>query len=440
MESYVLYLIKVNVALVVLYTFYKFFLSKDTFFGLKRTMLLLIYIISFVYPFIDFSGLMGLEEHLIGQAVAGIYNKILPEVSVVVSQASLSLEDKKWTVSMWFWIIYGMGIALLLLRTFLELGKIYGSWLRSHRNSLKGVFICQSPEFREPCSFFHWIFINPVLYSDKEINEILIHERTHACEYHSLDILLAQLVIVLCWFNPFAWLIRSEIRMNHEYLADKQVVASGYDKKTYQYHLLGIEHISLAAANLYNNFSVLPLKKRIKMLNRKRTHSIMIGKYLMFIPVVALLIFFSNCANKSENTQPATEMTEAVAVTEPTKVVEPEKEPVETKNVDDSPIYEVVDNMPQFPGGTGEFLKFLSRNIKYPANAEKNKIQGRVVIQFVINKDGSVSDTKIVRSVDPELDAEALRVIKLTPNWKPGMSNGEVVRVKYTVPVQFKLQ
>lgn len=168
MESYVLYLIKVNVALVVLYTFYKFFLSKDTFFGLKRTMLLLIYIISFVYPFIDFSGLMGLEKHLIGQAVAGVYNKILPEVSVVVSQASLSLEDKKWTVGMWLWIIYGMGIALLLLRTFLELGKIYASWLRSHRNSLKGVFICQSPEFREPCSFFHWIFINPVLFRIKK--------------------------------------------------------------------------------------------------------------------------------------------------------------------------------------------------------------------------------------------------------------------------------
>lgn len=113
---------------------------------------------------------------------------------------------------------------------------------------------------RRALFFFHWIFIGTIQYPDKELNEILIHEQTHVREFHSLDIILAQLIILLCWFNPFSWLIRSEIRMNHEYLADKQVVMSGYDKKSYQYHLLGIKHTSLAAANFYNNFSVLPLK------------------------------------------------------------------------------------------------------------------------------------------------------------------------------------
>mgnify|MGYP007020208418 FL=1 len=104
--------------------------------------------------------------------------------------------------------------------------------------------------------------------------------------------------------------------MNHEYLAVKQVVTSGYDKKSYQYHLLGIKHTSLAAANFYNNFSVLPLKKRIKMLNRKRTHNIMVGKYLMFIPVAALLLLFSNCANKkADKVQSDTEKAVTIELT-----------------------------------------------------------------------------------------------------------------------------
>ena len=96
--------------------------------------------------------------------------------------------------------------------------------------------------------------------------------------------------------------------------------------------------------------------------------------------------------------------------------------------------------MPDYPGGQKELLSFLSRNIKYPTKAEENKIQGRVVIQFVVNKDGSVSDAKVVRSVDPELDKEALRVINTMPKWKPGMQRGKPVRVKFTVPVMFRLQ
>ena len=304
-----------------------------------------------------------------------------------------------------------------------------------------GMPLDDSLTSREPDgSFFHWIFINPMQYSDKEINEILIHEQTHVRELHSLDIILVQLVILLCWFNPFSWLIRSEIRMNHEYLADKQVVTSGYDKKSYQYHLLGIKHTSLAAANFYNNFSVLPLKKRIKMLNRKRTHNIMVGKYLMFIPVAALLLLFSNCANKkADKAQSDTEKADTIVAAEPDKTAEPQVEVAITEAKGDS-IYSVVETMPDFPGGQKELLSFLSRNIKYPTKAIENKIQGRVIVQFVVNKDGSISGAKVVRSVDPDLDKEALRVINSMPQWKPGMNKGEIVSVKYTIPVMFRLQ
>lgn len=186
------------------------------------------------------------------------------------------------------------------------------------------------------------------------------------------------------------------------------------------------------------------------MLNRRRTSNIMISKYLMFIPVVALLLLFSNCANnKSGQEKSDAETTETAPAVEQGKAVEPEKT-VQTsvaiteaeKKVDgeDEKVFELVEHMPEFPGGNHELMKFLSSNIKYPTNAEKNKIQGRVIIQFLVSKDGSIKNAKIVRSVDKELDAEALRVINAMPKWKPGMHKGEAVNVKYTVPVVFRLQ
>ncbi|NLZ72969.1 MAG: energy transducer TonB [Bacteroidales bacterium] len=107
---------------------------------------------------------------------------------------------------------------------------------------------------------------------------------------------------------------------------------------------------------------------------------------------------------------------------------------------DEEEIFEVVENMPEFPGGPAEMMKFLSNNIRYPTIAQENGIQGRVIVQFVVNSDGTIVDANVVRSVDPFLDKEALRVINSMPKWKPGMQRGKAVRVKYTLPVMFRLQ
>ena len=133
----------------------------------------------------------------------------------------------------------------------------------------------------------------------------------------------------------------------------------------------------------------------------------------------------------------------AVASTEETgKAVEVKYVPVkvEEEEPEEQTIFQVVEVMPEFPGGMGECLKFLGKNIKYPTIAQENGVQGRVIVQFVVNKDGSIVDPVVVRSVDPYLDKEALRVIKTMPKWKPGQQRGKAVRVKYTVPVTFKLQ
>lgn len=116
--------------------------------------------------------------------------------------------------------------------------------------------------------------------------------------------------------------------------------------------------------------------------------------------------------------------------------VQPDNEPEPEENT----IFEVVEHMPEFPGGQAALMQFLSKNIKYPTIAQENGTQGRVVVQFVVNRDGSVVDPVVVRSVDPYLDKEALRVIASMPKWKAGMQRGKPVRVKYTVPVMFRLQ
>lgn len=152
---------------------------------------------------------------------------------------------------------------------------------------------------------------------------------------------------------------------------------------------------------------------------------------------------------------PAPEVVEVLNVvenTQETKSIEINTEEDKNKKVviaapvsapieeDDQVVFQVVETMPTFPGGDAELFKFLSNNVKYPVIAQENGIQGRVICQFTVNKDGSIVDVVVVRSVDPSLDKEAIRVIKSMPNWSPGKQRGKPVRVKYTLPVNFKLQ
>lgn len=166
------------------------------------------------------------------------------------------------------------------------------------------------------------------------------------------------------------------------------------------------------------------------MLNRKRTRNIMRSKYLMFIPVTALLILFSNCTNtgKEESTEEKVEV----------KYIPTEVKP-DTMDIANA-VFDMVEEMPEFKGGNKALMDYLAANLKYPKGAETKGTQGRVIVQFIVNTDGSIDDAKVVRSVDPELDAEALRVINGMPKWKPGTQKDEPVRVKYTVPVVFRLK
>ena len=141
-----------------------------------------------------------------------------------------------------------------------------------------------------------------------------------------------------------------------------------------------------------------------------------------------------NDANVEETTIQASDETD--------KAVEVKYVPVEVEEeeVEEQQIFQVVEEMPEFPGGMAECMKWLSKNMKYPTISQENGVQGRVIVQFVVNRDGSIVDAVLARGVDPYLDKEALRVVGLMPKWKPGKQRGKEVRVKYTLPVMFRLQ
>ena len=150
--------------------------------------------------------------------------------------------------------------------------------------------------------------------------------------------------------------------------------------------------------------------------------------------VEEVLEIMDNDAKVEESTIQASDDTQAAVEVKYTPVE------VEEEEVEEQQIFQVVEEMPEFPGGMAECMKFLGKNIKYPTISQENGVQGRVIVQFVVNRDGSIVDPVVVRGVDPYLDKEALRVIATMPKWKPGKQRGKAVRVKYTVPVMFRLQ
>ena len=171
------------------------------------------------------------------------------------------------------------------------------------------------------------------------------------------------------------------------------------------------------------------------MKNRQKTNSFAGYKYLLFVPLAFALVFMNSCKRKPKVQKQEMEGTRVVV-----KAESPE-DTAQFKNAESTEkTFEVVEQMPQFPGGDAALMKFLSDNVKYPVVAQENGVQGRVVISFVVERDGSITDVKVARSVDPSLDREAARVVKSMPNWIPGKQNGSAVRVKYNVPVSFRLQ
>jgi len=400
-----IWLLKVNIAITFLYAFYKLFFQKDTFFNVKRMALLSFIFFSLFYPFFDVKELFLSKTSLLnGNSV--VFE--LPELFVFPGTGQMPQTMSIINVISVIWIT---GVIVLLLYFVFQIISILSKIFISKRMQLCGVSVFVLKDLKTPFSFFNYILINPEFHDEQELSEILHHEKTHVEGRHTLDVILSELFCILCWFNPFAWLMKKEIRMNLEFLADNFVMKSVKNTEHYQLHLLRLSYHK-AIAQLSNNFNVSPLKKRIQMMNKKKSPNVGIIKYILFVPLFAILLFVNNL--QAQN------------------VVK------ETKNLDEK-VFSSVDEMPQFPGGEREMFNYLSQNLKYPDEAQKQKIQGMVVVSFVVKASGEITDATILRSLESSCDEEAIRVVNAMPRWIPGKQNGEAVNVEFKLPITFFL-
>ena len=607
-----IYMLKVNIGIALFYAFYKLFCCRDTFFQWRRIALLSFLALSFLYPLMDMQAWVK-EQPAINELADYYALMMLTETNtstatVVTAPVAIPTPDLLDIIKFVYWI----GILLLSARFMIQLSSIFRLVLKSKSINVDQISIRSLSEPANPFSFWQWIFIYLPGLKEDEKQEILTHEQTHVRQWHSIDVIISEIVNIICWMNPFAWLLKTEIRLNLEYLADHKVMESGTNKKAYQYHLLGLANQN-RQTGLYNNFNLSHLKNRIKMMNKKRTRTTGHIKYALFAPLTAALLLVSNIETvartaerliySTEESTPRPEREEVasfvntvqglvtftitvtnsegkpqpnvtlqikpsdevktfktnaegkatieVDMTTPKYVSLDVSSPKSSKHqslllsankpnvtaifdtdddiaayikagkqiriklqisnndnqqlagvelissstnakattnahgeaqltvgvgetiainhkgyqegkftvkelypikdmenpelvrlllVGEDPVYQIADNMPEFPGGMIACLQYLARNIKYPVTAQKEGAQGKVIVQMVIEKDGSVDHVSIVRSITPELDAEAARVVKSMPKWKPATVKDKAVRCRYTVPVTFKLQ
>ena len=439
MENLLVYMIKVNGSLILFYLCYKLFFQRDTFWMIRRIYLLISVLFSFIYPLISVEGWIKKQEPVM-TAIASIQlDEFIITPGGFANTSLFTLENVLWS-------IFSLIVIFMLLRIGIQLVSIFKRRITGSKTELQGVPVIRMDEKITPFSFFKWIFINPLLHTHSETAEILAHEQTHARQWHTVDVFIGQIQTILCWFNPAAWLMEREIRHNLEFLADNQVIKSGFEPKNYQYHLLKLTY-EPADSKLINQFNVSPIKKRIKMMNSKKTKKAGLLKYVLIIPVALTLLWLSSfqqiLAGLKNNIGKTTEtpLTEVSVSVKDVNAVQKQAAAVATdqQTGKDKKIYEVVETPPEFPGGPDALMKFISENIKYPAEAVAGKIEGRVYLKFVVDDTGKVTDIEVARSVAPMLDAEAIRVVGLMPRWEPGKQKGIPVNVRFFLPVAFKL-
>ena len=438
------YLLLVNIYLVLFYSFYVLLLRRETFFQLNRVYIMSAALLSFCIPLIQSDWVKNL---FITQKVQyTIYG------SPIMIYKFAPVAETQLTLGQVIIFIYLAGVVFLTARLIKQL------------IALKRV--ADQLESNEPYSFFRKINVG----HDQPNREIITaHERVHANQWHSADVILLEVVMIINWFNPVVYLYRAAIKHIHEFIADRQALNSGADRSAYA--LLLLSQTFKAPVNQLVNpfFNHSLLKQRIMMLQKNRSHRVALIKYGLSAPLFILMLILSSATVNNSKTikllnKKARQVFLTPAIAETGNINVHDKQPAthntttnktpgkpasektidlppvtDTTKAKDGPIFTSVEQVPEFPGGLQAFGIFLAKNIKYPESMRKNSVQGRVIVSFIVEKDGSLTDVKVVRGIGYGADEEAVRVIKMSPNWKPGIQNNKPVRVSYAVPISFAL-
>lgn len=412
-----LYIIKSSVLLAAFLLYYTTILKRQTFFTWNRVYLLGTLILSVCTPLFHFT--LEINRTATETNLPTLYyvSGFMEEISV--SGEELSSHNIFNTLT---WI-YISGVCFFAFRYFWGVFQIY-KLIRSRKcKRIHKLKIIPLPSGYPAFSFFNCIFINTASLGKSGSKGVFEHERIHVRQGHSFDLLIAEIVCTLNWFNPLVWIYKKNITQNHEYIADRQVVIKYQTGRYFQ--LLVNQALKGNIFSFTNCFSCSNLKKRMIMMTKKQSNKFGILNYIPALFIGGILCTAFTCIATATPTLPFISEEETVITEE-----------IQESLADTSDIFQVVETMPRFNGNLQTWLK---NNLKYPEQAITNQEQGRVFIGFIVEKDGSISNAKISKSVTPLLDAEALRIIKSMPAWIPGKQRGQAVRVAFNLPITFHL-
>jgi TonB family protein len=438
------YLLLVNIYLLLFYGFYVLLLSKETFFQLNRIYLVSAALLSFFIPLIQSNWVQNL--FITQQVKLTLYSS-----PVMVYQFN-PVQVTHITIGQVVVVIYLIGIAFLTSRFIAQMIVLKK--------------LINQPDTPLPYSFFRKIKLSDNETKNQHI--IAAHEHVHARQWHSADVLLIEAIMIVNWFNPIVYLYRFSIKHIHEYIADRQALKAGATRADYALLLLS-QTFNTPVHELVNPFfNHSLLKQRIMMLQKNKSQRIALIKYGLSAPLFGLMLVLSSATiNNSKTIRTINKKAQQVflapadtairiaiqdaEINAPKKDADGTKTAIKSITIIPAPIvqdtiphktdkvFTEVEKVPEFPGGVAGFYKFLAQNIKYPAEMKSKGIQGREIISFIVEEDGSLSNIHAVRSLDPTADEETIRVMALSPKWIPGMQNGSPVRTSYSVPVSYTL-
>lgn len=424
-----------GIILLSLYLPYRLLLAGEKQHRLNRVILLAIYMAAIVIPLVRPVALPGISGIEAGAAAA--------ETGIAIGRLSGGLTEHSGTawmrVLLW---IYIAGVAVALVRLVWAYVRLTVIIRKGKKIKMDGyTLVVTANKNFSPFSWRGYVVVEKI--SDAtEYPAIMIHEMRHLSACHDMDLMLAQLYAVLVWYNPASWLMIDELKTVHEYEADEAVIDSGLNLRDYQMLLIK-KAVGARLPSIANSLNQSKLKKRVTMMYKSKPAPVRRLRGLALLPALALGLLAVNSsavASVLSETSSATLFASAGD-----KVSENNPESVQGATaktaVDDGaePLDVQPDVMPSFPGGLSAMMQFLMKNLKYPEEAAKAREEGKVVVGFVVSATGKIRDVKINKSVSPQLDEEAMRVVRSMPDWTPGELGGRPVACHYVLPVNFKL-
>lgn len=473
MNELLLYTIKSAFVLGILYVPYTLLLRKEDFFRFNRLTLLGILALSIGLPLCNIHALSADNQPVVHAAQLQMI-----EIGIPIMQMADETDGPSHTSSpTWFQVaslIFLLGMMTVLCLRLIQMGKM-GSEIRkgSLWHSVEdGVDIHCHAGAVAPYSWLHHIVISLEDY-EKNGHEIILHEKGHIHNLHSFDILLLTLVEMLQWWNPLVYMLGMSLRDVHEYEADDYVLHQGVSLRDYQ-NLLIRKAVGASSYTFANNFNHSLTKKRITMMCKKKSNPWMRSKALYAVPMVAIALSafatpaFVNPIEKDTESGGTSSLTEGKVTNNfPISQTDQQKKKGTAKMKGDK-VLDTCDKLPEFEGGQEQLMKLLQANVRYPETAQSMGVQGRIVVEFIVEKDGSVSDVKVckkditpslesatviaygedkpkpteeeLRKATKALEEETIRVARLTSGkWTPGEQDGQKVRVKFSLPLTFRL-